>query len=103
MALSWMPKATVQAAMGPLALGKAKDALEHYLIDHPGKGCDDIAVEDIDLQRLCSFIGHGEKLLTIAVMVILLTAPIGAIAIMVFGPKLLHKDTVESDQEPETA
>ena len=34
-------------------------------------------------------VAYGEKVLTIAVLVILITAPIGAIAIMTSGPKLL--------------
>ena len=42
-----------------------------------------------------------KQLLTIAVMVILLTAPLGAIAIMVTGPRLLHKDIIEKDEEKE--
>ena len=29
--LAWLPKATVQAALGPVALGKAREALAKYL------------------------------------------------------------------------
>ena len=29
--LAWLPKATVQAALGPVALGKAKEALAEYV------------------------------------------------------------------------
>ena len=29
--LAWLPKATVQAALGPVALGKAREALDHYI------------------------------------------------------------------------
>ena len=29
--LAWLPKATVQAALGPVALGKAKECLARYL------------------------------------------------------------------------
>ena len=29
--LAWLPKATVQAALGPVALGKAKEALAKYM------------------------------------------------------------------------
>ena len=29
--LAWLPKATVQAALGPVALGKAREALAEYI------------------------------------------------------------------------
>ena len=58
-ALAWLPKATVQAALGPLALDNAKT------LDRDDK--DDM-------------IRYGDIVLTIAVLVILITAPIGAIA-----------------------
>ena len=29
--LAWLPKATVQAALGPVALGKARDLLDKYI------------------------------------------------------------------------
>ena len=29
--LAWLPKATVQAALGPVALGKAREALAKYI------------------------------------------------------------------------
>ena len=29
--LAWLPKATVQAALGPVALGKAREALADYI------------------------------------------------------------------------
>jgi len=69
-ALAWLPKATVQAAIGPLALDRVRkrglslDARETQL---------------------------AEDVLTIAVLVILVTAPIGAAAIMLSAPKLLHQ------------
>ena len=31
MAFAWLPKATVQAALGPVALGKAREALAEYI------------------------------------------------------------------------
>ncbi|XP_033121742.1 sodium/hydrogen exchanger 9B2-like [Anneissia japonica] len=66
-AIAWLPKATVQAAIGSVALDTARerDAGEH--------------LEDL-----------GRQILTIAVLVILITAPIGAILIMLTGPKLLQ-------------
>ena len=30
--LAWLPKATVQAALGPVALGKAREALADYIM-----------------------------------------------------------------------
>ena len=30
--LAWLPKATVQAALGPVALGKAREALAGYIM-----------------------------------------------------------------------
>ncbi len=68
-ALAWLPKATVQAAIGPVALDQAKS------MNEPDP-------EKLDL---------GLKVLTIAVLVILITAPIGAIAIMLSAPRLLEK------------
>ncbi|KAL1124147.1 hypothetical protein AAG570_001917 [Ranatra chinensis] len=65
--LAWLPKATVQAALGPEALDEVR------LQDNPSQE---------DLMR-------GSQMLTIAVLSILLTAPLGSIAISVTGPYLL--------------
>lgn len=66
-ALSWMSKATVQAALGPVALkhldANASDDEKHY----------------------------AYVVQTIAVLSIVLTAPLGAILISVSGTKLLTK------------
>jgi NhaP-type Na+/H+ or K+/H+ antiporter len=64
-ALSWLPKATVQAAVGAIALDYAKTPLE---------------------------VERGETVLAIAVLSIIATAPLGAVLIAVYGPKLLLKD-----------
>jgi len=114
-ALAWLPKATVQAAIGPLALDKAKKALASQF---PGQDCNPVMVDikeplpgttlvrDIVngtmvqgysgdggnlLVSLCDMVTYGDMVLTIAVLVILITAPIGAVAIMTGGPKLLEK------------
>ena len=42
---------------------------------------------------------HGEQILTIAVMAILITAPLGAAAIMLTGPRLLHNDNEDTQEE----
>lgn len=74
-AVAWLPKATVQAAIGPFALD---------LVRKLGK--------DETEEKL------GIQVLTIAVLSILLTAPIGAAAIAVLAPRLLEK--TEKDNLP---
>lgn len=66
-----MPKATVQAALGGVVLGQAE------------KGDND------------DNITQGENILTIAVLCILVTAPIGAILTAFLGPLFLHKENTE--------
>ena len=45
---------------------------------------------------------QGEQILTIAVMAILISAPLGAAAIMLTGPRLLHNDNDNDDTQKET-
>uniref|UniRef100_H3CYY8 Solute carrier family 9 member B2 n=1 Tax=Tetraodon nigroviridis TaxID=99883 RepID=H3CYY8_TETNG len=66
-ALAWMPKATVQAAIGSTALDMARSK------------------KDLQLQK------YGMDVLTVAVLAILLTAPVGALVIGLAGPHLLRK------------
>ncbi|XP_022785420.1 sodium/hydrogen exchanger 9B2-like [Stylophora pistillata] len=68
-AIAWSPKATVQAAIGSVSL---------------------------DLARQKGFTGQIEEefgilILTIAVLVILITSPIGAIGIVLAGPRMLER------------
>lgn len=72
-AISWLPKATVQAAIGSVSLDVARQ-----------KGFTG-QIEEL----------HGIQILTIAVLVILITSPIGAIGIVVAGPRMLHQSTQE--------
>ncbi|KAL5018377.1 hypothetical protein ScPMuIL_004099 [Solemya velum] len=72
---AWLPKATVQAAIGALALDKARK------------------VNNEEWEIL------GKKLLTIAVLSILITAPLGAVAISLLGPRLLKRDAVPNIAE----
>ena len=72
--LAWLPKATVQAALGPVAL----DNLYNSGLD-PGN--------DLYKTRYV----FSSQILQIAVLVILITAPLGSIAITLSGPKLLKK------------
>eukprot|EP01138_Halocafeteria_seosinensis_P005485 gb/GECG01005607.1/.p1 GENE.gb/GECG01005607.1/~~gb/GECG01005607.1/.p1 ORF type:complete len:521 (+),score=46.70 gb/GECG01005607.1/:1-1563(+) len=73
--VAWIPKATVQAAMGPLALDIARK---------------DGDAGDRDLAR---------DVLAVAVVGIVITAPLGAVAIQFFAPKLLTRDTSDAEQE----
>ena len=78
-ALAWLPKATVQAAIGPVAYDTALNV-----------------GETDETLRL------GLQVLTIAVLVILITAPIGAVAIMLSAPKLLKQsDPEQANNDPE--
>ena len=43
----------------------------------------------------------GNDILTLAVLSILITAPIGAVCILGFGPKLLSSDNPEEQSEEE--
>ena len=81
-ALAWLPKATVQAALGPVAL----DSLYNSDLDE---------TSELYQERKAL----GLKVLTIAVLVILITAPIGAIAITLTGPRLLNKTDMKKDEE----
>ncbi|KAJ1458623.1 Sodium/hydrogen exchanger family-domain-containing protein [Pelagophyceae sp. CCMP2097] len=63
--LAWLPKATVQAAVGAVAL--------------------DLATTDAEEKR-------ARIVLAVAVIAILVTAPVGAVAIAISGPRLLSRD-----------
>ena len=69
MAFAWIPKATVQAALGGLALMKSKEK---------GLGPE--------------YLEWGQAMLTTAVFAICLTAPLGAIFINTLGTKWLNYD-----------
>ncbi|XP_025071451.1 sodium/hydrogen exchanger 9B2 isoform X1 [Alligator sinensis] len=73
--LAWIPKATVQAAIGSLALDTAR------------------AQQDEQLEK------YGMDVLTIAFLAILITAPTGALGIGLAGPKLLQKAQTKSGEE----
>ncbi|XP_044284434.1 sodium/hydrogen exchanger 9B2-like [Varanus komodoensis] len=76
--MAWIPKATVQAAIGSVALDTARN------------------VGNKKLEK------YGMDVLTIAFLAILITAPIGALIIGLAGPQLLHKATetnTEQDHE----
>ena len=95
MAFAWMPKATVQAALGPIFLDNVFKLPEHVW-DTPenralnatgelGENWSPIGEKDV-------WIGWGNDILTLAVMSILITAPLGAVCILGFGPIFLECD-----------
>ncbi|KAL8568853.1 hypothetical protein ACOMHN_009673 [Nucella lapillus] len=75
--LAWLPKATVQAAIGAIAYDMARETGDEDMTE------------------------YGEKVLVLAVLVIVITAPIGAVAIYVSGPYLLHQTLREVSIEEE--
>ena len=84
MAFAWLPKATVQAALGPIFLDMV------------------LKLKDEDWQALGNkdiWLGMGNDILTLAVLSILITAPLGAVSIIALGPKLLTRDAPEEKRE----
>ncbi|XP_052586083.1 sodium/hydrogen exchanger 9B1 isoform X3 [Peromyscus californicus insignis] len=75
-ALSWIPKATVQAVLGPLALEKARDMAPHLE-------------------------AYSKDVMTVAFLAILITAPNGALLIGILGPKILDRSDVTGPIEME--
>ncbi|KAM6148052.1 putative SLC9B1-like protein SLC9B1P1 [Erethizon dorsatum] len=65
-ALSWMPKATVQAVLGPLALETARLMAPHLE-------------------------SYSKDVMTVAFLAILITAPNGALFIGILGPRILSR------------
>ncbi|XP_053414665.1 sodium/hydrogen exchanger 9B1 isoform X1 [Nycticebus coucang] len=65
-ALSWIPKATVQAVLGPLALETARVSAPHLE-------------------------SYSKDVMTLAFLAILMTAPNGALLIGLLGPKILKR------------
>uniref|UniRef100_A0A8D8SMU6 Sodium/hydrogen exchanger 9B1 n=1 Tax=Cacopsylla melanoneura TaxID=428564 RepID=A0A8D8SMU6_9HEMI len=71
--LAWLPKATVQAALAPVALNLVKNSNMEGTPDY----------------------SYASSILTIAVLSILITAPLGAIGITYGGTRLLHKSQLQ--------
>lgn len=71
-AFSWIPKATVQAALGPVALDIARRK------------------DNEDLEPI------SHSIVIIAALSILMTAPIGGIIMMQLGQKLLYKKKISN-------
>ena len=73
MAITWCPKATVQAVLGPVALETAR---------HMKSGS--------DVEQLAA------SVLTLAALSILITAPLGALAVQLCGPRMLSPPAADS-------
>ena len=87
MSMAWLPKATVQAAIGSVALDVVKE-----------RGATG-TTSNYEAELIL-----GRQVLTLAVLAILVTAPIGAFLIAFFGPKLLEKEIhVEKEEDDEAA
>jgi len=92
-ALAWMPKATVQAALGSVPLDLIKAELNR----------------EEDPQKYDEYTQWGSEILTTAVFAILITAPVGLIVIQQLGPRWLEygyldtkPDEAEKIEELET-
>jgi len=85
-ALAWMPKATVQAALGSVPLDMIQNTLNRQ---------DDPAKYD-------EYTQHGLDILTVAVFSILATAPIGLVVIQQLGPRWLEKEQPDAVSELST-
>ncbi|XP_075992166.1 sodium/hydrogen exchanger 9B2-like isoform X2 [Anticarsia gemmatalis] len=73
--LAWMAKATVQAALGPVALDEVRK------------------MTDMDPALYATLLQYAEIVVTVCIMSIVITAPIGAIVITLTGPRLLSRTT----------
>ena len=110
MAFAWLPKATVQAALGPIFLDNVLKQSQSFWVDVTGDVCCDEDWIDGTEMAECSSVmpgdwistkaewtGWGENILTLAVLSILITAPLGAISILALGPKLLEADPTKAE------
>ena len=106
MAFAWMPKATVQAALGPIFLDNVFK-VPKTLWDTPENKAAWIEsgrniTEWSPIGNEAEWLEMGNDILTLAVLSILITAPLGAVCILGLGPKLLEsnkKDDASSTTE----
>eukprot|EP01060_Flectonema_neradi_P019747 TRINITY_DN270_c2_g1_i2.p1 TRINITY_DN270_c2_g1~~TRINITY_DN270_c2_g1_i2.p1 ORF type:complete len:449 (+),score=72.78 TRINITY_DN270_c2_g1_i2:1125-2471(+) len=88
-ALAWLPKATVQAAVGGLALAEAK-------IEMANKNCvKGTTYTEDPCKEIMEKYDWSEVILQISVIGILVTAPLGAAAISILGPRWLEKREIQ--------
>ena len=107
MAFAWMPKATVQAALGPIFLDNVFKVPKH-LWDTPENKAAWIAAgknatEWSPIGEEAQWLEMGNDILTLAVLSILITAPLGAVCILGLGPKFLADDKNEEESNTEVA
>ncbi|XP_028966518.1 sodium/hydrogen exchanger 9B2 [Galendromus occidentalis] len=81
--VGWLPKATVQAALAPTAM----DMVRRWTAQ--GKPLEKMALH------------YSETVLTVSVIAIMVTAPIGAVAISVLAPRLLRVEKTNPDEGTE--
>nr|XP_033337795.1 sodium/hydrogen exchanger 9B1-like [Megalopta genalis] len=72
--MCWLPKGTLQAALGPMAYERLREKPDH---------------EDVQMAL---------EVMRISVITVLFLAPVGTIAIMATGPLLLNQTAVEEDE-----
>eukprot|EP00392_Amoebophrya_sp_AT5.2_P006493 g6505.t1 len=98
--LSWMPKATVQAALGSVPLDRIHAVQKHYAgvaKMKSGAGVASLnsapaaAASAETLEQLNRLANWGEIIVTTAVLSILLTAPIGLLVVSKLGPVMLER------------
>jgi len=83
-ALAWMPKATVQAALASYPLDLARQMIS----------------KEEDPERFARFEEYGTSILTTAVFSILITAPAGLLVIQWLGPRWLQRVELENKVVP---
>merc|ERR1712203_103377 len=111
MAFAWLPKATVQAALGPIFLDNVLKQSQSFWVEVTWDVCcDENWIDGTDMAECQSLMpgdwistksewtGWGENILTLAVLSILITAPLGAISILALGPKLLEADPTRTEE-----
>ena len=109
MTVALIPKATVQAALGPLFLESVRKAdnsfwdtesnQDDWISSNPENNStnwDPLIVQE-------KWEGWGKDILTLSVVAILITAPLGAILISSLGVKLLDIDETRSKQHNENS
>ena len=109
MTVAWIPKATVQAALGPIFLESVRKAdnsfwdtdskQDDWISSNPENNStnwDPLIVKE-------QWEGWGKDILTLAVVSILITAPLGAILISSLGVKLLDIDENRSRKHNENS
>jgi len=101
--LAWLPKATVQAAIGAVALDRANEILAKSLNGDAGTvisfSNSTYSSNNFTLSEAELNVDRGLKVLQLAVLAILITAPIGAISITLAAPKLLEKDNKNEQRD----